>query len=356
MIYFLMNDIKNLNIKLSVNNSLPNLKNFINKKKLDSSIENMFKGKELENNKILSNKKATKITQLIIKLSDNIIYTNKSLLNLLNKNEYNLKISNSENLEDLNKEFSKTKLNESRLIYMNEQQYIRLISPFNFKLASISNHIYTFTNKSYKQINKNLHNLYIICKSAFLNMSSIISKPIISINSNLIKITLFYYWKPLSKKYFKSSLHSKFLILHYYKLENLVKLLSKLFNKSVELELIRIYSPQNESNILANLIGILSNFIKFRNIHMKLFKVSKTNILKKRFSNNKIPSFLSGIYLKLAGRVLTQKIQRRVKSKIIQKGSLARANTDLINTNTFVNKNKRGVFSITIKTGHIISN
>ena len=353
MRYFLMNDNKNFNIKLNVNNSLPYLKNFLNKGNIDSTIENMFKEKELQNK---SNRKATKITQLIIKLSENIIYTNKSLLNLLNKNEYNLKISNSENLEDLNKELSNKNLNESRLIFKNEQQYMRLISPFNFKLASISNHIYTFTNKSYKQINKILHNLYIICKSAFLNMSSIISKPIISINSNLIKITLFYYWKPLSKKYFKSNLHSKFLILHYYKLENLVKLLSKLFNKSVELELIRIYSPQNESNILANLIGILSNFIKFRNIHMKLFKVSKTKIFKNRFSNNKIPSFLSGIFLKLAGKVLTQKIQRRVKSKRIQKGSLARVNTDLINTNTFVNKNKRGVFSITIKTGHIINN
>src|SRR6202008_1386495 len=128
-----------------------------------------------------------------------------------------------------------------------------------------------------------------------------------------------------------------------------VKLLSKLFNKSVELELIRIYSPQNESNILANLIGILSNFIKFRYIHMKLFKVSKT---KKRFRNKKIPSFLSGIYLKLAGRVLTQNMRRRVKSKVIQKGSLSRVNAKLINTNIFVNKNKRGVFSITIKTGH----
>jgi len=89
---------------------------------------------------------------------------------------------------------------------------------------------------------------------------------------------------------------------------------------------------------------------------MKLFKVSKIKKFKKRFSNNKIPSFLSGIYLKLAGKVLTQKIKRRVKSKIIQKGSLARVNTDLINTKTFVNKNKRGVFSITIKTGHIINN
>jgi len=104
-----MNNIKNLNIKLSVNNSLPNLKNFINKGKTDFSIENMFKGKELENNKFFSSKKSTKITQLIIKLSNNINYTNKSLLNFLNKNEYNLNISNSENLEDLNKELSKQK-------------------------------------------------------------------------------------------------------------------------------------------------------------------------------------------------------------------------------------------------------
>nr|YP_010384637.1 ribosomal protein S3 [Russula rosea]UHA57036.1 ribosomal protein S3 [Russula rosea] len=350
-----MNDIKNLNIKLSENYSLPYLKSVLNKGEMEFSIENILKRKELDKNNNFNNKKITKFTQLINKLSDNIIYTNKSILNLLNKNEYNLNISKS---AKLNKELSNTKINknESKLILMNEQEYIRLIKPFNFKLASMSNHIYTFTNKSYKQINKNLHNLYIICKSAFHNMSSIISKPIISINSNLIKITLFYYWKPLRTKYFKSSLHSKFLILHYYKLENLVKLLSKLFNKSVELELIRIYSPQNESNILANLIGVLSNFIKFRNIHMKLFKVSKTKKFQKRFSNNKIPSFLSGIYLKLAGRVLTQKIQRRVKSKVIQKGSLAKTNTELINTKTFVNKNKRGVFSITIKTGHIIKN
>jgi hypothetical protein len=148
-------------------------------------------------------------------------------------------------------------------------------------------------------------------------MSSLISKPIILINPNLIKIILFFYWKPLRKIYNSSEKHSKFLIFYYNKLEILVKLLSK------------------------------------------LFKVSKTKNLNKginnRFSNNKIPSFISGIYLKLAGRVTTQNLQRRVKSKIIQKGSLARTRARLINTNSFVNKNKRGIFSITIKTGHIIN-
>src|ERR1700682_4188040 len=119
--------------------------------------------------------------------------TNKNQLNLLDKNQFNLNFSNINNLKNSNNELTKLNLNESNLILMNEQQFIRLISPFNSKLASFTNHIYTFTNKPYKQINKNLNNLYTICKSAFLNMSSIISKPIVSINPNLLKITLFYY-------------------------------------------------------------------------------------------------------------------------------------------------------------------
>jgi len=357
-----MNKKTNSNIKLSPLYGLALLRKHINKGITVISVENVikrYKEIELESKKIVNSQKANQKVQIIIELSDLIINSNKSQLNLLNKNQFNLNLSKSENLNNIKNELTKPILNESNSILMNERQYIGLLSPFNSKLASYTNHIYTFTNRPYKQINKNLNNIYIICKSAFLNMSSIISKPIVLINPNLIKITLFYYWKPLRKKYYISDLHSKFLILYYNNLEKLVNLLSKLFKKSVELELIRIYSPQNESNILANLIGILSNFIKFRYIHMKLFKVSKTKNLNKgfsnRFSNNKIPSFLSGIYLKLAGRVLTQKLQRRVKSKIVQKGSLARTNASLINTNRFVNKNKRGTFSITIKTGHIIN-
>ncbi len=193
-----MIDNTNSNINLSHIYDLPFLKKFIKKGIIDISSKNIinkFQEIELDNNKNLNRKKATKISQTIITSSNEIIYTNKTQLNLnlLNKNQYNLNISNSENLKNLNKELTKINFNESTLIFMNEPQYIGLISPFNFKLASINNHIYTFTNKSYKQINKILNNLYIICKSAFLNMSSIISKPIISINPNLIKITLFFY-------------------------------------------------------------------------------------------------------------------------------------------------------------------
>lgn len=191
-----MNDKTNTNIKLSHFYGIPFFNKFRKEGMIDISIENIFNRlneTELDNKTHLSNKKATKIFKPIITLSDKIINTKNTNLNLLNKNQYNLNISNSKNNKDLNKELKKFNLNESKLILMNEQQYIRLISPFNFKLANVNNHIYTFTNKSYKQINKNLYNLYIICKSAFLNMSSIISKPIISNYPNLIKITLFYY-------------------------------------------------------------------------------------------------------------------------------------------------------------------
>src|SRR6202012_2908109 len=189
-----MNNKTNSNIKLSPIYGLPILRKHINKGITDISVENIiqkYNEIELENKKNVSSKKANKKLQTIIELSDMIIKSNKSQFNLLNKNQFNL--SKSENLNYLNNELTKPILNESNSILMNERQYIGLLSPFNSNLASYTNHIYTFTNRPYKQINKNLNNIYIICKSAFLNMSSIISKPIVLINPNLIKITLFYY-------------------------------------------------------------------------------------------------------------------------------------------------------------------
>jgi hypothetical protein len=182
------------NIKISPIYGLSLLRKHINKGITDISIENItnrYKEIELENKKYVSSKKTNEKLQTIIKLSEKIIYTNKSQLNLLDKNQFNLNLSNINKKKDSNNELTKINLNDANFI--KEQPFIRLISPFNSKLASFTNHIYTFTNKPYKEINKNLNNLYTICKSAFLNMSSIISKPIVTINPNLLKITLFYY-------------------------------------------------------------------------------------------------------------------------------------------------------------------
>jgi hypothetical protein len=194
-----MNKFVYSNIKISPIYGLSMLRKHINKGITDLSVESIFnryKEIKLETKKFVSSKKSNKNLQTIIKLSDEIVNTNKFQLNLLNKNQFNLSLSKSNDLKKKNFfkfELTKKILNEKNIILMKEQPYIGLISPFNSKLANYTNHIYTFTNKPYKQINKNLFNLYTICKSAFLNMSSIISKPIVSINPNLLKITIFYY-------------------------------------------------------------------------------------------------------------------------------------------------------------------
>src|SRR5216683_1953408 len=130
------------NIKISPIYGLSMLRKHINKGITELSVENIFnryKEIELEKKKFVSSKKSNKNLQTIIKLSDEIVNTNKFQLNLLKKK----------------------KLNEKNIILMKEQPYIGLISPFNSKLANYTNHIYTFTNKPYKQINKKLKILII---------------------------------------------------------------------------------------------------------------------------------------------------------------------------------------------------
>src|SRR6266850_1726954 len=75
---------------------------------------------------------------LLRKHINKIINSNKSQLNLLDKNQFNLNFSNINNLKDSNNELRKINLNESNLILMKEQQFIRLISPFNSKLLKIT--------------------------------------------------------------------------------------------------------------------------------------------------------------------------------------------------------------------------
>src|SRR5580693_6574001 len=134
-----MNKQTNSNIKLSPIYGLFLLRKHIDKGITDISVENIiqrYKEIDLESKKYVSKKKAKKKLQMIIELSDMIIKSNKSQLNLLNKNKKNqFNLSKSEIL------------NKSNSILMNEQQYIRLLSPFNSKLTSYTNHIYTFTNR-----------------------------------------------------------------------------------------------------------------------------------------------------------------------------------------------------------------
>jgi hypothetical protein len=156
-------------------------------------------------------------------------------------------------------------------------------------------------------------------------------------------------------------------------------ILSKLFKKPVELDLTRLHYPYNDSNILVNLLGIMINKIKLRIIIRRLFEkaIIKNLSLNKISSSTKgkalipggegaagenttwkesvnIPAFLSGIKIKVGGRLLTQSVIPRQTVKITQRGATQRGKINFLDVARLTRKNKRGAFSITIKSGQNI--
>jgi len=155
-------------------------------------------------------------------------------------------------------------------------------------------------------------------------------------------------------------------------------ILSKLFKKPVELDLTRLHYAYNDSTILVNLLGIMINKIKLRIIIRRLFekaviknlnklpiqrssaaaKLVNTDALSSGQQNNlnwkdsvNIPAFLSGIKIKVGGRLLTQSVVPRQTVKITQRGATQRGKINFLDIARYTRKNKRGAFSITIKSG-----
>ena len=64
-------------------------------------------------------------------------------------------------------------------------------------------------------------------------------------------------------------------------------------------------------------------------------------------------SNLSGMNIKLAGRLMTQSIRPRFTVQGLQEGSLARVKVHFIEKSRFTGKNKRGAFSFTVTISHV---
>lgn len=214
-------------------------------------------------------------------------------------------------------------------------------------------------------------NLYIFLEYSFLSLFYLISKPSIEITPDKIIISLFCFpslgrMRDKGLRYKKRSKYArikrrpfitKFRI-DRIKLRILSLILRRLFKRTVELEIIRLRYPFYETNIFVNLLSRTINKIKINRTLYKFFKkaiIFDVNQLNLRSGKNisKIPSFVSGIRLRIAGRLLTQRIVPRKTVKIISKGSLTRGKTAHLEKGRFTGKNKRGAFNIMVTIGHI---
>jgi Mitochondrial ribosomal protein (VAR1) len=229
-----------------------------------------------------------------------------------------------------------------------------------FKLMTVFNHLSKNTNMIYsQQINYHFntvhHSLikkvYKLLFQSFLSMNCLISKPVFNITNDKVIIFLFIFM-------FKQNYQNDTLITMYQnKMKILSFVLSQWFKKPVELDLNRIYYPYFDNNIFINLLVHILNQIRVRNIIKKIFKKA---IIKNPFKINQkkmgthIISYISGINIKIAGRLLTQKIVPRKTNQMIRRGAFSRVKINYLDQARYTNKNKRGAFSITMRSGQFL--
>jgi len=240
--------------------------------------------------------------------------------------------------------------------FNSKQKIIKLFNKLNFNAQKEVVQNFTMPTKQIKKIIDT-----IIKRNESLEMSDIQAQKRIK---RLFNNAFINYKKPIHYSEDNCNINklqnnSMFLNIYNQKLQILSQLLSKIFNKPVQLELIRLHYPFYDPNIIVNLLSYLSENIKIRRILSKIYKsalITKptANIQRKRFSV--IPGYLTGLTIKFAGRFPTQKIVPRKTVKTEKIGSLARKKAVLVETARFTNKNRRGAFSISVSTGLYLNN
>jgi hypothetical protein len=149
-----------------------------------------------------------------------------------------------------------------------------------------------------------------------------------------------------------SNKFSRFAVLFEKKIKRLTWVLTKLLNKRVNFQFTRVFYPYNDCNILLFLLGFVGFWVKFNRIVLELilninFKIKKKRYLKLKYRN--IPSVVTGLNIKLAGRISKVRSKKRVKTLKWNIGSLARSVDKLKVNNKFTNKTVAGAFNISMQ-------
>jgi hypothetical protein len=146
----------------------------------------------------------------------------------------------------------------------------------------------------------------------------------------------------------------------------LILFLGKLCNKRVELELTRLYLPYNDSNILVQFIIINSkNYNYSKMVRYLIFRANVYNHLSKKFFhfmvyefnfNLKKSSYISGINIRKAGRLETQRVIPRITLFTRFLGTFSRGKIVYLDFSRLTTKHKRGIICISIALSHFIFN
>src|SRR5436190_1955679 len=258
-----------------------------NKKKLNNNQLKINKDSNLKNNlnnnnNLLFNSKSIvnikSIFENMKKISLKSLLINLKTLNL--EKEVKNEIRENKNLESINLNQNR-KIKDKNFIFQNNiRKFINSKFSFNSKIIKYlsTNNNYNFIK--YNKINNSIkNNINELLRISFFFMSSLISKPNYMIKSDKIIINFFYLI--FNTDILKNNNTKSVLILeNNNKLRIICNYLSYFLKKHIELNLIRLYYPYYNSNILVNFFGIVSNKIKLRKIiNSFLSKAIKNKVL-----------------------------------------------------------------------------
>jgi hypothetical protein len=132
---------------------------------------------------------------------------------------------------------------------------------------------------------------------------------------------------------------------------NLGQVLSKLFKRPVELRLVRLHYPYLNSYILAQYIAINSNRYNFTRIQRAIFNalraVKASSLHDSAGSDQVLPSYITGMKIRVSGRLLTQRSVPRQTVQTAQIGSFS-GQDNVIDSGSYTTKNKKGAFTVKV--------
>ena len=410
-IHLLKNNNKSKN-NLKIINSLFNDNiNIINNNKINKNLNTKII-KTLENvnskellligNKLVNNNISSLVKN---KSNNNYLKIEQTIRSIIKNKAFDIKqdsISTNSNPVDMHyypqKSYTSFFLKNTKKPIIN--QYLKAISIFNTNQKGVILSYYNIMGFNFNSnSNKLIKNIYTLLARSFKSMYCLISKPVFVMTPDKIIIQLFYflfipnilkfkkifkYGKKMSRRnWFKRKFRMRKQYRNYRKIKLSVRIklrklskvvitkvfadkfkllcyiLSHFFKKPVHLDLIRLHYPYNDSNILVNLLGIMVKKIKLRIIFRKLFEKAIIKNINKATDNtnfNIIPAFLSGINIRVAGRLLTQRVIPRKTVKTIRRGAAANGKINFSDKARITKKNKRGSFSITVSSGQNLFN
>ena len=255
------------------------------------------------------------------------------------------------NANEANENGNEDSTKKNSILPLMNQRFLRSFTTLDIELAQNKNVLYEFKPKTLnsKILNKKVNK---ILEYSFFEMDSIISKPYFLITPENVIINLFYFIPKFNIK------DRNFLDFNMDKLQGLSDKLSRYFKKPVKFDLTQLYSVSHNSQILINILGKLG--LSRRNSFTRIIgRFLKNQSSKMMFRGNlnkfsRYATILTGVNIKLGGRLMKGKIVHRRKVKKIQYGSLARSKSNYITTARLTQKNKRGAFSFTVSIGHKI--